>query len=314
MSGYQEWADNMYGQRDHFLGLAAEYGMGLIGPRIPPLFDAFVCGDPDRVEEMVDHLNAAKYVLNKDLREHLGGAQLDMAGWVGDAAADFLDYLLQLEDAIGLLTECLDALIVILRSHAAVVLAMRQDALNLVDLALQGIEAAGADDWKVALAVVGAVAGVLGTVASLGTATGALVEVVTVMGSAISGSAGVAGAVIDASSELGVLDDMIKAGEGIVAEVREQTSAVDAGLRELARFVSGTKLAEVRPDRPDVITAPSFDPGSFGMTDEAQGRHPRPTDTTDLVPEPKRRPDGPYDRGRGMIDPDRDRYEEQGPA
>lgn len=49
------------------------------------------------------------------------------------------------------------------------------------------------------------------------------------------------------------------------------------------------------------------------MTDEAQGDHRRPTDKTDLVPEPKREADGPYDRtGSG---PDwADRYAEQGPA
>lgn len=314
MSGYQEWADNVNGQREHFLGLAAEYGMGLIGPRIPPLFDAFLCGDPDRVEVMVDHLTKAKYALNKDLREHLGGAQLDMDGWVGDAAEDFLDFLLKLEDAVGQLTECIEALIVVLRSHAAVVLAMREDALNLVDLSLQGIDAAGADDWKVALAVVGAVAGVLGTVASLGTSLGPLAGVITVMGSAISGTASVANEVIDASSELGVLDDMTRAGASIVQKVGDQSFAVEVGLRELAGFVSGAELAEVRPDRPDVITAPSFDPDSFGMADEAQGKHPRPTDTTDLVPEPRRRADGPYDRGRSVFDPDRDEYEEQGPA
>jgi uncharacterized protein YukE len=318
MSGYDEWVDNAFGQRDHLIALGREndkFGMmPFLTPQISSLFDAFACGDPDRVEEMVGHLTDAKYVLAKDLREHLGGAQQDMEGWEGDAADDFRDFLLKLEDAINLLADCVDALIVILRSYSAVVLAMRNDALDLVELGLRGIEEAGADDWKVALTVVGAVAGVLGTIASVGTSTPALLAVISVIGSAVNGSVGVAGAVIDASSEIGVLDDMVKAGESMIDQVGVQRDAVEVGIRELATFVSGAKLAEVRPERPVIITAPSFDPGSFGLTDEAQGKHPRPTDTTDLVPEPRRRADGPYDRPGGVFNPDRDRYEEQGPA
>jgi hypothetical protein len=57
----------------------------------------------------------------------------------------------------------------------------------------------------------------------------------------------------------------------------------------------------------------SFRAESFGMEATAQAGHPVPTDTRDLVPEPKKRADGPFDRTTEDGRP-RDRYPEQGPA
>ncbi|GLZ31145.1 hypothetical protein Lesp02_33330 [Lentzea sp. NBRC 105346] len=278
---------------------------------IRPIFEHFKCGDPDRVDSMISYLTEAKYVLGKDLREHLGGAQLDMDGWHGGAADDFRTWLLKLEDAINLLADCIDALMLILRSYKAIVLAMRSDVLQLVSTTLKGIEEAEASDWKIALAVVGAVAGV---VAALPTG-GASLSVTAVAASMVAGAAGVANEMMDADSENGVIQEMIKIGWSMIGKINGESGRIQVGLIELSGYVTGGKLAEVRPDRPVVITAPSFDPGSFGMTDEAQGKHKRrPTDTTDLVPEPKRHEDGPYDKAGGVIAEEYDQYEEQGPA
>ena len=312
--GYEEWCRNLDSQRDNIIKLAyendpitrgkmAEY---VVGPT-PGLFGYFKSGDPDRVDRMLEYLSEAKYVLGKDLREHLGGAQLAMDGWTGSAAVDFREWLLKLEDAINLLSECVDMLIVILRAYKALVLGTRNDVLNLVDKTLQGIEAAEVDGWKIVLAAVGAVAGVVGAVVSGGATLALTAAVVTSM---VSGAAGVASEMIDADSELEVIDQMNKAASSMVDKIRAEADRLNDGLTTLSSFVSGAKLAEVRPGRPEVITAPSFDPGSFGLPDEMQGGHKRPTDTTDLVPEPERHEDGPFDKSVFGGD----QYEEEGPA
>ena len=312
MSGYEDWCRNMDSQRYNIIKLAHEADWARTGAAtqlVAPtteIFENFKCGDPDRVDRMIEHLTDAKYALGKDLREHLGGAQLAMTGWTGAAADDFRKWLLQLEDAMNLLSECMEALILILRSYKAVVLGMRNDALGLVDKTLEGIEAAEADNWKILLSVVGAVASVAGAFAT----AGASIAIGAVVGAMVSGAAGVANEVIDADSEIDVIREMNKIGFSMIGKVGDEAGRIISGLNELSGFVSGAKLGEVRPGRPVVITAPSFDPGSFGLPDQTQGQHPRPTDTTDLVPEPKRHEDGPYDDGV-FVD---DRYEEEGPA
>ncbi|TWP52622.1 hypothetical protein FKR81_09970 [Lentzea tibetensis] len=311
MSTYEEWCRNMDAQASHIIGVYREEDP--LGGRFPEpeqwlrrYFECMKCGDPDRVQVMVDELTEAKYVLGKDLREHLGGAQLDMNGWTGAAADDFRNYLLKLEDAVNVLVECIDSLLLIVRSYQALVLSMRNDALNLIDQTLKAIDNAGADGWKIALAVVGAIAGVVGTVATGGAGAGVAVAVFS---SLVSGAAGVANETIDGDSEFTVCLSMAKSSVNVIHGIDVERAKIENALSTLSTFVSGSKLAEVRPDRPVIITAPSFDPGSFGMTDEAQGKHRRPTDKKDLVPEPKRHEDGPYDDGVFG-----DRYEEQGPA
>jgi hypothetical protein len=207
----------------------------------------FADGDVDAVQEMIDELTDAQYLINKDLYEHFSGAAHDLEGWQGEAADNFRDYLAAMKSGIDVYAQCPDSLIVILRAQQALILAMRGDALQLVDTTLKAIEATEADDLQIVLAVVGAVASVLAA-----PATG-----------------GVVGAVIGTMAAS-------SAGTSVTNEV------LDA-------------LREVRPDRPDIITAPSFDPRDFEPN--VDGRQPtKPTNTTDLVPEPQRRPDGPHDR------------------
>ncbi|MEU0880338.1 hypothetical protein ABZ345_17180 [Lentzea sp. NPDC005914] len=251
MSANGDWRNHIRAQGNHVMALIHEECdqeiidmFPYIEESIPKVFSAFQCGDPDSAQSMIDGLQEAKWVLEKDLRLHLGGAQQDM------------------------------------------------------------------DGWKIALAVVGAIAGVAAAAVSGGTS---LAVVGAISGSLISGGTSVANEVIDADSELGALLSINNNGLSVISKIDIERAKLEKALRDLAEYVSGAKLAEVRPARPVVITAPSFDPGSFGMTDEAQGKHKRPNDKTDLVPEPKRQEDGPYDKP--IFGPDEtDRYEEQGPS
>ena len=313
MSTNGEWRNHIRAQGDHIEALIREEcaeSLVEMFPHmvedIPRIFSAFQCGDPDRVQSMLDSLEEAKWVLQKDLNLHLAGAVKDMDGWTGTAAEDFTTFLFNLRDAMDLLLAVVDVLVLILRAYQALVLAMRNDALTLTEKTLQAYEEAGADEWKIALAIAGAIVGVVA-----GFAAGPAAPAVwgAVSGALAAGGTSVAGEVIGADSQLGALLTINKTGPSLISKIDGERAKLEQALRDLTGFVSGAKLEEIRPDRPEVITAPSFDPRSFGMTDEAQGGHRRPTDQTDLLPEPKREADGPYDESVFG-----DRYQEQGPS
>lgn len=116
----------------------------------------------------------------------------------------------------------------------------------------------------------------------------------------------------EAADELGVIVNFVDSAEGLLHLIDIERLRIEKGFRKLAEYLTDAHLVEVRPERPAVVTAPDFRPGSFGLPDDVQAGHPVPTDTRDLVPEPERREDGPFDTG---TTPDgHDRYREQGPA
>ncbi|MDQ3785613.1 MAG: hypothetical protein M3422_00010 [Actinomycetota bacterium] len=309
-----EWAARMSDLNENFTAILREHDEDGIGEsarlydRIDRAFNLFSCGDGFGAAQMKGFLADAKYELIKDRNEDFRGIDTDMSGWQGAAASQFLTYVNRLDDGISILIDRIETMQMILQAHEVLVKAMRQDVCDLVQKTLDGVAAAESDGWEVGMTVAGAVAAFVGGLALGGLPPWAVMGLVASQMGA--GAAGVAVAVRGAEDELGVLVNFVDSAEGMLHSIDIERLRIEKGFRSLAQSITGQNLVEVRPERPVIVTAPSFDPKSFGMQDQMQAGHPVPTDTRDLVPEPKKREDGPFDKGQD----DHDRYQEQGPA
>lgn len=309
-----DWAARMSDLNETFKAILREHDEDGIGEsarlydRIDRAFNLFSCGEGFGAAKMKGFLADAKYELIKDRNEDFRGINTAMDGWQGTAATQFLTYVNSLDDGIEILIDRIETTQMILQAHEVLVKAMREDVCDLVQKTLDGIAAAESDGWEVGMTVAGAVAAFTGGLALGGLPPWAVMGVIaTQMGA---GAAGVAVAVHGAEDELGVLVNFVDSAEGMLHAIDIERLRIEKAFRSLAESITGQRLVEVRPERPVIVTAPSFDPKSFGMQDQMQAGHPVPTDTRDLVPEPKKREDGPFDKG-----PDgHDRYQEQGSA
>ncbi|GAB1509438.1 hypothetical protein [Actinophytocola sp. KF-1] len=314
-----EWAARMSDLSENFKAILREHDDDGIGEsarlydRIDRVFNLFSCGegfgDNSGVTRMSEHLEAAISVMTNDHERNFGGIRDDLDEWQGDAAKGFLTFVNDLADSANILRDRLATVKMILQAHGILVEAMREDVLDLVQKTLDGLAAAESDGWEVGVTVAGAVAAFATGVAGVGGMSLGMV-LGLVAGEMAAGAAGVAVAAHAAEDELGVLVNFVDSAEAMLHTIDIERLRIEKAFRSLVRTITDGNLGQVRPDRPDVITAPSFDPRSFGMADHVQAGHPLPTDTSDLVPEPRKRADGPFDRaGDGH-----DRYQEQGPA
>lgn len=316
----QEWAVRMADLSEKLQGILREHDDDGIGEsarlyhRIERAFNLFSCGEDYAAGRMSEYLAAAKDELTKNRERDFGRIDREMDGWQGDAANQFCDYVNSLKDSSFIMVDRLETLQMILQAHQILVRGMRKDVLDLVRKTLAGIEAAETDGWEVGMTVAGAVAAFAAGVA--GSVTGPVG--LTVLGTiALNMAAAAPGAVVavdGAEDELGVIVRFVDSAEGMLHLIDIERLRIEKAFRDLADSITGTKLPEVRPDRPTIITAPDFQPASFGLQEQVQAGHPVPTDTTDLVPEPKKHADGPFDRTKTKDGQEHDRYPEQGPA
>ncbi|MFC4855639.1 hypothetical protein [Actinophytocola glycyrrhizae] len=315
-----DWAGRMADLNENFQAILREHDEDGIGDsarlyhRIDRAFNLFSCGEGFAAEKMISSLGLAKGELAKEKEENFNGIHRDMEGWQGAAADQFLDWVNQLEGGVNVMTDRIDTLLMILQAHNTLVVNMRADVLDLVQKTLDGVAAAETDGWEVGMTVAGAVAGFAAGVAGSVGVLPAWAVLGTIAMNMAAGAPGVAVAVNEAADELGVMVRFVDSAEGMLDAIDIERLRIEKAFRELAASITSDQLVWVRPDRPDVITAPDFQPGAFGMEEDDQAGHPLPTDTSDLVPEPERKPDGQFDRTTGADGESHDRYVEQGPA
>lgn len=311
-----EWRIKMEDLSENLQGILREHDDEGIGAaanlydRIDRIFGFFASGRGYAAGRMKNHLRSVREELLKDKEEEFGGAKEDLDGWQGEAAAQFANYLNQLNDGVNLMEYRIDALLMILEAHERLVGNMRRDGMELVRHTLDGIDAAETAGWKVGAQVVGAVAGVVGTIAGAAAGGPAGPLLAQIAGSMVAGAVSVIVEAKEADSELGVIVEFVNSGEGLIDQIAIERECIERGFRDLAARFTGESLPEVRPDRPLIVTAPDFRPESFGLPDQVQGGHPVPTNTSDVLPEPPKHQDGPFDRTKKG----NDRYPEQGPA
>lgn len=313
-----EWAVRMSDLNRSFQAILREHDEDGIGEsarlydRIDRAFNLFSCGEDFAAGKMSYHLGIAKDILINDNEQEFQGARDALYGWQGAAADQFRDYLNQLDDGVTVMVDRIETLLLILRSHQVLVRGMREEVCDLVRKTLDGIAAAETDGWKIGVTVAGAVAGVVAGVAGVAGPPGVMIGLIAA--EMVAGAAGVAVEVNGAEDELGVMVNFVDSAEGLLHLVDIERLRIEKGFRALADSITDARLIEVRPERPAVVTAPDFQPASFGMEEDVQAGHPVPTNTTDLVPEPKKRADGPFDRTTTPDGEEHDRYAEQGPA
>jgi hypothetical protein len=315
-----EWASRMSDLSQNFQAILREHDDDGIGKsahlyeRIERVFNLFSCGEGFGAEKMNGHLGEAKTAMITSRELDFGGVRRDMEGWQGEAANQFVDYVNKLDDGMNVMLDRVETLQMILQAHQILVKRMREDVCDLVRKTLDGIAAAETDGWKVGLTVAGAVAafaaGVAGTVGGLPT----WAVIATVAGAMADGATGVAVEASGAEDELGVIVNFVDSAEGMLHVIDIERLRIEKGFRELAKWITNENLVGVRPERPVIVTAPDFQPGSFGMEEDVQAGHPVPTDNSDLVPEPKKKADGPFDQTTTPDGQEHDRYPEQGPA
>jgi hypothetical protein len=327
---YDQWCDDMYatGQniiaawKEHYEWFAESYSDNITVPKdVEDLFERFRNIDPAAAEKCVEELTDAMMTVASHTSLLADAHQRVSDYWDGDAADGFMDYLNAMINALTNLQDRLNGFILVARAELQLAEDFQQDVLDLVQKTLQGIEDAEIHQKKMAFAIAGSIAAVVG---SLAAGPFAVAAVSTALAS---GAASVASEELEGNSVMDVVDEFVTAGHSLTGGLGAQGSALVGGLYKLDEYLTEGHLPEVRPARPEIITAVKFDPGLFypeGFPEELRASVP----TGDLVEEPAQSGDQESDHVGGKADitvfgtkvgevdngPNRDVYPEEGPA
>ncbi|MFD4638169.1 hypothetical protein ACFWN2_12685 [Lentzea sp. NPDC058436] len=305
MDAQAQTFEQLYRVFSESLGQDHAFFGGPIAPRMADMFREFGSGDLEASTQAIARLNDLNMAVGRDYEKLLEDAIDYLDDWEGNAAIEARSWMRGMKVAMGRKRELLDALVMVHKAHHAVIEKLRSDVLQLIDATTKGLQSAGDNSTKLTLAIVGAVAGVIGAFTA---GTGALL--VIAVGSAMTaGAASVASAAIDGENEAQVLVSMVAAGENIVKAAQAEMALVDQGFAKVTGYLTGDELKWVRPERPKVVTAGEYRPDDFhpedGYTPQVRDRLPK----TDVVTEPPVDEDPGTDRG--PFGDKEDRYPEQ---
>lgn len=264
-------------------------------PRMEEMFRLFASGAQHPGDEIAKAMRAGRDLMKAVREKHLADVKDNVDEWHGDAADQFDEYLNSMSLAVLRYEDALDAVAILVEAYRSLVVSMRKDVLAMVQRVFAAIEAEEQNSTKIGLAIASAFVAVIGTVATGGTATGLVVA-------ALGGTIGVGMEQVGASDNFHIMASMVDQGEHIVREVRNAREKIEKGFREVAGSMTGSKIAETRPARPDIVTGPSFDPKDFGLSEENQRGHQVPAPGGPLVEEPLKDsgPDSDIDSETGL--------------
>lgn len=279
---------------------------GPIRPRMADMFRKFASGDLELADAAITRLADTNMQLGRDYTKLLGDAQDYLDDWEGAAATDARSWMRGMDSALARQRELVDALIMVHKAKRAVIEKFRADILQLIDATNKGMKAAGEQQEEVGWAIVSAVAGVVAAcTAPLGVGL-----VVAIGASMIAGGASIAAASVGGENQAQVMVAMVVNGEDLIKLTKEEMAKVEKGFTEVTKYLTGSELKYVRPDRPDVVTDGDFRPDDFhpedGYTPQVRDKLPK----TDVLPEPPKKPDRDSDHGPWGPD-EEDRYPEQ---
>jgi uncharacterized protein YukE len=264
-------------------------------PRMEEVFRLFASGSQHPADEIARAMRSGRDLMKAVREKHLADVKDNVDEWHGAAADQFDEYLNSMSLAITRYEDALDAISILVEAYRSLVISMRKDVMALVQRIFSGLEAAEQAQLKIGLAIASAFVAVVGTVATGGTATGLAVA-------ALGGTIGVGMEQVGADDEFHVLASMVDQGEHIIDEVRHAREKIEKGFRDVAESMTGSFIAETRPARPDIVTAPSFDPKDFGLAEENQRGHKLPAPGGPLVEQPPKDtgPDSDIDDETGL--------------
>jgi uncharacterized protein YukE len=287
--------------------------------RIDDLYTDFASGAPGEISAILTRLSAANTQIRENYHEHLDGMDIYLEDWEGSASDNFREYLNQLKDALDRKQDCIDAAKGAMQAYHDLITAMRTNVLDLVEQTQTALEQEDARAERSKLAILSAVVGVgaaLLALPSAGTSL-ALVAASAGVGSAlVAGGAGYASVQVGGQSKGEIISSMVTEGDKIIKDANEAWSRVENALFQVTTYltnVKGQNLADVRPDRPRLITDDKFDPDDF-HPDGQSAEDRKNVRKDDLVAEPERDedekrdhyiqdPEGPEDRIRRSVRP-----------
>ncbi|SFR06786.1 hypothetical protein SAMN04488564_1021077 [Lentzea waywayandensis] len=264
-------------------------------PRMEEIFRCFSSGSQHPANEIADAMRDGRDLMDAVLHKHIKDVGTNVRHWHGAAADQFLVYLNSMSLAVKEYQDALEALNLLVEAYRSLVVSMRKDVSAMVQRVFAALEAEQQSQDKIGLAVAGAFVAVIGTVVTGGTATGLVVA-------ALSGGIGIQIEQMGASDNFHVVASMVDQGEDIVHGVNQARAKIEKGFRAVTEALVGSKLDVVRPARPEIITAPSFDPKDFALEEEYQRGHDVPAAGGPLVEAPpaKKGPDSDIDEETGL--------------
>ncbi|MFJ5990499.1 hypothetical protein [Lentzea sp. NPDC092896] len=264
-------------------------------PRMEEIFRCFSSGSQHPANEIADAMRDGRDVMKAVREKHIKDVHDATGTWHGAAADDFRTYLNSMSLAVTRYEDALDALNILVEAYRSLVVSMRGDVSAMVQRVFAAMEAEEQTDVKIGLALASAFVAVIGTVATGGTATALVVA-------ALGGGIGIEIEQMGASDNFHIVASMVDQGEDIVHGVNRARAKIEKGFRDVTESIVGSKLGEVRPGRPEIITAPSFDPRDFALEEEYQRGHGVPAAGGPLVEAPpaEKGPDSDIDDETGL--------------
>ena len=233
--------------------------------QIDNLASALDFGDVTAANDATADLKSAYRNIDENLDEGINGANRDLVDWTGDAADKFTLYLSQVQEAVGRYKDILHDYTQIQGGYAALVQGVINDVTALFNKAIDAQTDVSVPTWEVVLTAIAAVSAGIGAVIS-GPVGWAIVT------SAVAGTASEASVIISNSDPASTAQSLADGLQGLLNDTNDQLDRFDKAVIELRRYLDQNgPLPAVNPQLPGFITAPSFDPGQFHLSDEPAG-------------------------------------------
>jgi len=251
--------------------------------QIDNLASALDFGDVTGADDATADLKTAYRSIDENLDEGINGASRDLVDWTGDSADKFTVYLSQVQEAVGRYKDILHDYTQIQGGYAALRHGVINDVTALFDKAIDAQTDVSVATWEVVLTAIGAVSAGIGAAIS-GPVGWAIVT------SAVAGAASEASVIISNSDPASTAQSLADGLQGLLNDVNDQLGRFDTAVIELRQYLDDNgPLPAVNPQPPGFITAPSFDPSLFHLSDEPTGIE-NGVDRSQLVQPPP--PDG----------------------
>jgi uncharacterized protein YukE len=233
--------------------------------QIDGLADLLAFGDVTAANDATADLKSAYRSIDEHLDEGINGTNRDLIDWTGDSAEKFATYLSQVQEAVGTYKDILHDYVQIQAGYAALVQGVIDDASAMLTKAISAQTDVSEATWEVILTAIAAVSAGIGAAVS-GPVGWAIVT------SAVAGTASEASVIISNSDPASTAQSLADGLQGLLNDVNDQLDRFDKAVIELRHYLDGNSpMPSVNPPLPGFITAPSFDPSLFHLSDEPPG-------------------------------------------
>jgi hypothetical protein len=255
--------------------------------RIEEMYHLFCSGSYEQAGVLQNDLSAAEYFARNGNETALDTLQSQIDGsWDGTAKTEFTTHLGLMEQACLNMSEISDTARELVNSYQEVIITFRSRIANLVNETQAQLDLAATIErqrdllfWDTLNNLVGALGGATDMPGGGGMTfnmVGAAAAVASVVQSHILQDQILR---LNGDNETQIMVSMLGSGDQIIADARNATSAIAAGMRTLGMYVTDVRngdnvvmpFEETRPSRPELVTDGRFDPAEFRPEDAPDG-------------------------------------------